>query len=100
MLSQSVLNDVTYFSLLADGTVIADLVDRHGTQFADALQKFKGLATYAATHSDIFRRIEAVAEVTGRLKALDRTNARIREAVNRADDAAALYVGKLSGDYQ
>ena len=40
------------------GRVVADIVDPHGAQFADALPKIKGLAYYLETHPKVFRRVE------------------------------------------
>jgi hypothetical protein len=53
-------------------------VDPHGTQFSDALAKLKGLAKYAETHSQVFRRIETVAKVDDTLRVLDLTDPEIR----------------------
>jgi hypothetical protein len=91
--------DFIFFSTPVSGKVVADIVDPHGTQFADALPKLKGLAKYAETHAATFRRIEAVAAVGGQLKALDLTNPKVQAAVRDADDAVALYAGALSVDY-
>ncbi len=92
--------DFIFFSTPAGGRVVADIVDPHGTQYADALPKLKGLARYAATHPEVYRRIEAVAAVRGQLRALDLTNPKIQAAVKDADDAAALYGSDLAVDYK
>jgi hypothetical protein len=92
--------DFIFFSTPAAGKVVADIVDPHGTQFADALPKLKGLAKYAESHQGIYRRIEAVAAVGAKLRVLDLTNAKVQAAVRDADDAAAMYGGPLAGDYE
>jgi type III restriction enzyme len=92
--------DFVFFTTSADGTVKVDLVDPHGHHFSDALPKLRGLATYAETHSHVYRRIEAVAEVGGRLRALDLTRVDVRQAVLAAQDAAALYKGTIASDYE
>ncbi len=66
---------------------------------ADALPKLKGLARYAETHSQIYRRIEAVAETGGNLRVLDLTRADVQQAVMEEKSAEALYKSALAGDY-
>ena len=82
-----------------DGKVVADIVDPHGIQFADAVAKLQGLALYAETHPGVFRRVEAIAEVGGKLRVLDLTRADVRQAVMAAQNAEALYTSALAGDY-
>ena len=81
------------------GEIVADIVDPHGFYLADALPKLKGLARYAETHSQIYRRIEAVAETGDKLRVLDLARAEVREAVMKAENAEALYKGAAAGDY-
>ena len=78
---------------------MADIIDPHGFHLADALPKLQGLARYAETHSRVYRRIEAVAEVDGKLRVLDLTDADVRQAVMEAASAEALYKGAAAGDY-
>lgn len=91
--------DFIFFSQLPDGTVVADLVDPHGTQFGDALPKLRGVAKYAETHPTGFRRIQSVAEVGSKLRALDLTSENIRKAVAIAKDVKSLFSGPLAADY-
>lgn len=92
--------DFIFFALQADGTVVADLVDPHGTQFSDSLPKLQGLAEYAVNHPQVFRRIESVAEVKGTLRVLDLTCNDVQSAINSgAISAAALFEGELALDY-
>lgn len=90
--------DFVFFSE-QDGAVVADIVDPHGDFLADALPKLQGLATYAAAHRQVFRRIEAVAEAGGRLRVLDMTRAEVRTATMAATSASNLYASALAGDY-
>jgi type III restriction enzyme len=89
------------FIFFADdgGKVVVDIVDPHGSHLADALEKLKGLARYAETHSRFYRRIEGVAEVGGKFRLLDLTRADVRKAVLDAEDAKALYQSAAAGDY-
>jgi len=81
------------------GEVVVDIVDPHGHHLADALPKLQGLARYAETHSQIYRRIEAVAKSGGKLRVLDLTRADVRQAVTEATSAEALYKGAVAGNY-
>lgn len=91
--------DFIFFSLQADGNTVADIVDPHGTQYGEALPKLQGLAHYAEAYGAMYRRIEAVAEVKGKLRVLDMTDAKVCKAVAEAKDAKSLYVGILASDY-
>ena len=81
------------------GEVVADIIDPHGFHLADALPKLQGMARYAESHSQIFRRIEAVADTGGKLRVLNLTRADVRQAVVEATSAEALYKGAVAGDY-
>ncbi|MGJ8635990.1 MAG: hypothetical protein ACSHX5_04010 [Phycisphaerales bacterium] len=81
------------------GEIVADIVDPHGTHLADALPKLKGLARYAETHGQCFRRIEAIAEEGGKLRVLDLTRVDVRDAVSDAKMARSLFQGLLSNNY-
>lgn len=91
--------DFIFFSTQSDGTVTADIVDPHGTQFSDALPKLQGLALYAETHPTVYRRIEALAKVEGELRVLDLTDPIVRKAVAEANDAKGLYESSFASDY-
>lgn len=83
--------DFIFFSKLADGTIVADIVDPHGIHLADALPKLKGLAKYAEAHSISYRRIEAVAEIDGHYRMLDLTSDKVRETIAKAQSTKSLY---------
>ena len=91
--------DFVFFGLLGDGTVVADIVDPHGTQFSDAGPKLKGLARYAAVHAGVFRRIEAVARIGDAFRVLDLTERDVRAAVASAASIRALYESGAASDY-
>lgn len=92
--------DFLFFAESPAGAVVVDIVDPHGLQFADAMPKLQGLARYAETHPDVYRRIECVAESGGRLRRLDLTRAEVRKAVAEAKDAKSLYESALANDYK
>lgn len=91
--------DFIFFSAQEDGTIVADIVDPHGTQYGDALPKLQGLAQYAEAYGAVYRRIEAVAEVKGKLRVLDLTDAEVRKTMAEAEDVKSLYSGTLASDY-
>ncbi len=91
--------DFIFFATEANGTVVADIVDPHGLHLADALPKLQGLALYAQIHSNVYRRIESVAEAMGKLRVLDLTNDEVGHAIAAAKDANALFSGTLAKDY-
>jgi type III restriction enzyme len=91
--------DFIFFSAQEDGTTVADIIDPHGTQYSDALPKLQGLAKYAEAYGAVYRRIEAVAEVKGKLRVLDLTDVKVRKAVAEAEDIKSLYAGTLASDY-
>ena len=91
--------DFIFFATREDGTVVADIVDPHSLHLADALPKLQGLALYAETHAAVYRRIESVAEVKGRLRVLDLTDADVRRTIASSADVAGLFGGTLARDY-
>ena len=84
----------------ANGEIVSDIVDPHGTQLANALPMLKGLARYAQHHATSYRRMLAVAEVGGRMRSLDMTRPEVRDAVHASGSAEQLYGSELAGDYQ
>lgn len=91
--------DFIFFATDSDGSVVADIVDPHGHHLSDALPKLQGLAVYAETHEKTYRRIESVAESSGKLRVLDLTKKEVRQAIAHAKDAASLFAGGLAKDY-
>lgn len=92
--------DFLFFAEDTDGAIVADIVDPHGTHFADALPKLKGLAAYAEQHAGIYRRIEAVADVEGSLRSLNLFDPETRDAIANAANARDLYESGLARTYQ
>lgn len=82
------------------GKVVADIVDPHGAQFADAVFKMQGLANYVESHPEAFRRVEVLAEISGKMRVLDLTREDVRQAIKQAKNAELLYKSALAGDYQ
>lgn len=91
--------DFIFFVRLPDGNVAADIVDPHGIQFADALPKLKGLAKYAEANPGVFRRIEVFAEVGGKFRIIDLSEASARAAVIAATSIKEIYEGTSANDY-
>ncbi len=81
------------------GKVVADIVDPHGLHLSDALAKLQGLAQYAETHVTVYRRIESVAKIKGKLRVLDLAQEKVRNAIAEAEDLEALFSGSLASDY-
>jgi hypothetical protein len=82
-----------------EGNFVADLVDPHGLQYADALPKLQGLAKYAENHATVYRRIESVAEAGGVLRVLDLKRPDVRDAIRKAMDAPSIFRSALASDY-
>jgi len=91
--------DFIFFAKLADGSIAADIVDPHGTQFGDSIPKLKGLAKYAATYGETFRRIDAIAKVGEGFRVLDLKEETVRAAVESATSVKALYESAVADDY-
>ncbi len=92
--------DFIFFSIMDDEKIVADIVDPHGLYLNDALPKLQGLALYAEAHSTVYRRIESVAEVKGKLRVLDLMREDVRNSVANAKDAEGLFVSPLASDYE
>lgn len=90
--------DFIFFSE-QDGKVVADIVDPHGIHLADALPKLRGMAEYAQTHAAAYRRMVAVAEVNGKLRALNLTDVATQQAILQTRDAKTLYKEATASDY-
>ena len=91
--------DFVFLGQLADGSVVADIVDPHGIQFGDAMPKLKGLSRYAETFGGQYRRIEAVAKIGDKFRVLDLTEPSTRAAVATATTIKALYESDAAADY-
>lgn len=91
--------DFIFFAQLADGSIAADIVDPHGTQFSDSIPKLKGLALYAESSGEHYRRIDAVAKVGDVYKVLDLKEAKVRDAIASATSITELYSNYIAANY-
>ena len=91
--------DFIFFAQLADGTLVADIVDPHGTQFSDSIPKLRGLAEYAETSGVHYRRIDAVAKVQDKYRVLDLKEPLVRSAIRTIDSIVELYQSSVASDY-
>ena len=75
------------------GQLRASLIDPHGTHLADAVDKLKGLAQYAAKHAEDYHRIQSIAEVDGTYWMLNHKDEAIRAAITSFDgtDSRELF---------
>lgn len=91
--------DFIFFSELADGSIAADIVDPHGTQFSDSIPKLRGLAKYAEIHGDNYRRIDAIAKIDEQYKVLDLKEESVRELIVSSTSVTELYKSSLATEY-
>lgn len=82
------------------GEIVASIVDPHGHHLDDAGMKLRALATFAGEYGDAFHRIEALAEIDGRMKAIDMKIAAVREAVLHGKDSPVdIYRSNIGVEY-
>lgn len=82
------------------GKVVASIIDPHGHHLEDALMKLKALARFAERYGNEFHRIEAIAEVDGRMRLLDMKLEAVREAVLVGTQGAKdLYQSSIAVNY-
>lgn len=92
--------DLVFFHEVG-GKIVASIVDPHGHHLEDALMKLKALAKFAEAYGDAFHRIEALAEVDGRMKVIDLQLESVREVVMVASEGAVdLYRSSIAVDYE
>jgi type III restriction enzyme len=91
--------DFLFFSVDKNKKVVVDIVDPHGTHLSDSLPRLKGMAAYAMKHSQDFRRVEVIAELKGKMRVLDLTDAAVRDGIMSARNAKELFEGPLAKDY-
>jgi hypothetical protein len=91
--------DLVFFHEVG-GKIVASILDPHGLHLDDALLKLKALARFAGTYGEAFHRIEAFAEVDGRMKVIDMMIPVAREAVLVAKQSPLdLYRSTIAVDY-
>lgn len=82
------------------GKIVASIVDPHGIHLDDAAIKLKALAKFAGDHGNAFHRIEALAEVDGKMKVIDMQLDTVREAILAGREPAVdIYRSNLSVEY-
>jgi type III restriction enzyme len=82
------------------GKIVASILDPHGHHLEDAPMKLKALAKFAGQFGEAFHRIEALAEVDGRMRVLDLKTDSVREAVQVSKQhAAEMYRSNIAVDY-
>lgn len=91
--------DFLFFSKDPDGAIVADIIDPHGDFLADGASKLRGLADYTEKHGANFGRIEAVAEVDGKVLALDMKAQKVREMVRSVATSRDAYRSEFSSSY-
>ncbi|EPK7576332.1 DEAD/DEAH box helicase [Klebsiella michiganensis] len=91
--------DFIFFAQLTDGTIVADIVDPHGTQFSDSIPKLKGLVQYAEKSGEFYRRIDAIAKVGDDYKVLDLKESKVRKAITSATSVVELYSSDIATNY-
>ena len=91
--------DFVFFNEVG-GKIVASIVDPHGHHLEDSLIKLQALARFAAEFGDEFHRIEAVAEVHGKMRVLELLRKRIRDELLASEKAPLeLYASDLAVDY-
>ncbi len=92
--------DFIFFHKQPNGKIVADIVDPHGTQFADALPKIKGAADYVKDNPGLYRRVLVCAEVDGKLLSLDLADAKTRQAIDKMGSINEVYKSAFINDYK
>jgi superfamily II DNA or RNA helicase len=75
------------------GSLVASLIDPHGTHLADAVLKLKGLAAYAERHAARYQRIQSVAKIDNEYCMLNHCDQAVRQAIHdtQASNAEELF---------
>ena len=83
------------------GKIVASILDPHGHHLDDASMKLKALAAFAGKYGEAFHRIEALAEVDGRMKVIDMKTDHVRRAVAVHEESAEyVYRSDIAVDYE
>lgn len=82
------------------GEIVASIIDPHGHHLDDADMKLRALAKFAAEYGASFQRIEALAEVEGRMKIIDMQVSAVRDAVLAGRESPVdIYRSDVSIEY-
>ena len=91
--------DFIFFNEI-DGAIRASIVDPHGHHLQDSLLKLQALVRFAKDCGSGFHRIEALAEIDGKMRVLDLQEERVRAGILASDDVPeVLYRSDLAVDY-
>ncbi|HXA28390.1 MAG TPA: DEAD/DEAH box helicase family protein [Candidatus Angelobacter sp.] len=91
--------DLLFFNEV-DGRIRASILDPHGHHLEDSDAKVRALAKFAETYGEEFHRIEALAEVDGRMRVIDMQVPDTCEAVlSSTATALEMYRSDLAVDY-
>jgi hypothetical protein len=85
--------DFIFFYKQANGKIVADIIDPHGTHLSDALPKIKGTAAYVSKNPKAFRRVLVCAEINNSLVSVDLADAKVRAAVADMQSIQEVYSG-------
>jgi hypothetical protein len=82
------------------GKIVASILDPHGHHLEDAGMKLKALLAFAWTYGEAFHRIEALAEVDGRMKVIDLKTDASRKVLSVSEQRPEyLYRSDIALDY-
>ncbi|MBM9458771.1 DEAD/DEAH box helicase family protein [Nocardioides sp. zg-536] len=83
-----------------DGAIRPSIVDPHGHHLQDSLLKLQALVRFAKDYGSEFHRIEALAEIDGKMRVLDLQLDRVRAGIlGSADAPEVLYRSDLAVFY-
>ena len=83
-----------------DGKIVASIVDPHGHHLEDSLIKLQALAEFAEKYGAEFHRIEALAEVDGRMRVIDMKLEAVRQSILFDKKSAAdIYRSDVAVNY-
>jgi hypothetical protein len=92
--------DFIFFNEI-DGAIRPSIVDPHGHHLQDSLLKLQALVRFAKDYGSEFHRIEALAEIDGKMRVLDLQLERVRAGILASDDVPeVLYRSDLAVDYK
>lgn len=82
------------------GEIRPSIVDPHGHHLQDSIIKLQALVRFAKDYGSEFHRIEALAEIDGKMRVLDLQKDHVRAGVLASDDVPeVLYRSALAVDY-
>lgn len=92
--------DFVFFQQGANGDVLASIVDPHGTQFDDGLERLRGFADFVERYPNGYAGFESLAKnSTGKLVKLDLLSQETRDAIRAAANEVDLFNGSMAVKY-